>query len=81
MDLAEIERAIVDTAGAEPGVVAPYLFGSVAAGRAHRESDVDIAVLLDWATFPTPAARFEARLRMSRTSPKRAGNHPCPCDR
>jgi predicted nucleotidyltransferase len=71
MDLAAIERAIVDTAGAEPGVVAAYLFGSVAAGRAHRESDVDIAVLLDWATFPTPAARFEARLRMSRTSPKR----------
>jgi hypothetical protein len=32
MDLAAIERAIVDTAGAEPGVVAAYLFGSVAAG-------------------------------------------------
>ncbi len=30
----------------ERGVVAVYLFGSHAAGREHRESDVDLGVLL-----------------------------------
>jgi predicted nucleotidyltransferase len=41
-----------------------YLFGSQAAGRAHRESDVDVAVLLRWDVYPTPQERFEARLRL-----------------
>jgi hypothetical protein len=45
------------------GVVSAYLFGSHAAGREHRESDVDVAVLLDWNAHPTASARFEARLR------------------
>jgi uncharacterized protein len=44
------------------GVVSVYLFGSQAAGRAHRESDVDLAVLLRWDVYPTPRERFEARL-------------------
>ncbi len=30
-----------------PDVLAAYVFGSHAGGRAHRESDVDVAVLLD----------------------------------
>lgn len=46
------------------GVASAYLFGSVAAGRAHRESDVDVAVLLDRQAYPDRAARFEARLRL-----------------
>jgi predicted nucleotidyltransferase len=41
-----------------------YLFGSVAEDRAHRESDIDIAVLLDRAWYPTAKSRFEARLRL-----------------
>lgn len=46
------------------GVASAYLFGSVAAGRAHRESDVDVAVLLERQVYPSRADRFEARLRL-----------------
>jgi predicted nucleotidyltransferase len=49
----------------EPHVISAYLFGSHAQARAHRESDVDIGVLLDWKAFPDAASRFEARLRLS----------------
>jgi uncharacterized protein len=44
------------------GLVSAYLFGSAASGRSHRESDVDVAVLVDRATYPTSADRFELRL-------------------
>ncbi|MGH7860107.1 MAG: type VII toxin-antitoxin system MntA family adenylyltransferase antitoxin [Candidatus Binatia bacterium] len=47
------------------GVVSIYLFGSQAEGRAHRESDVDLAVLLDFDVYPTTRERFEERLRLS----------------
>lgn len=47
------------------GVVSVYLFGSHASGRAHRESDVDVGVLLRWDLYPTERDRFEARLRLS----------------
>jgi predicted nucleotidyltransferase len=47
------------------GVVAVYLFGSHADGRAHKESDVDVGVLLDRELFPTRKARFDARLRLA----------------
>jgi predicted nucleotidyltransferase len=47
------------------GIVSAYVFGSQATGRTHRESDVDVAVLLDRATFPSRAERFEQRLRIS----------------
>jgi uncharacterized protein len=46
------------------GVSSVYLFGSHAEGRAHRESDVDLAVLLDWKRYPTSRDRFEARVRL-----------------
>lgn len=46
------------------GVAAAYVFGSHAEGRAHRESDVDVAVLLDWTAYPTARERFDARLRL-----------------
>jgi len=47
-----------------PGIVSAYLFGSQAESRAHRQSDVDIGVLLDPRTHPTEGARFELRLRL-----------------
>jgi predicted nucleotidyltransferase len=47
------------------GVISVYLFGSQAAGRAHRESDVDVGVLLDWGSYPDRARRFDARLKLS----------------
>ena len=46
------------------GVVSAYLFGSHAAERGHRESDVDVAVLLDRHRFPSKRERFEARLTL-----------------
>lgn len=47
------------------GVAAAFLFGSHAADRAHRESDVDVAVLLDRAVFPRCEERFEFRVAVT----------------
>jgi uncharacterized protein len=44
--------------------VSAYLFGSVAEGRAHRESDVDVGVLLDRAVFPSAEERMEVRISL-----------------
>ena len=49
-------------AQAMPGVASVYLFGSMAEGRAHAESDVDLGVLLDRAVHPTERDRFDCRL-------------------
>jgi predicted nucleotidyltransferase len=57
---AELRRRL---AGAE-GLVSAYVFGSAADGRTHRESDVDVAVLLRREAYPTPASRFEMRVRL-----------------
>jgi uncharacterized protein YutE (UPF0331/DUF86 family)/predicted nucleotidyltransferase len=46
------------------GVASAYLFGSQAEGRAHRESDVDVGVLLQWDRHPTADDRFEMRVRL-----------------
>ena len=46
------------------GVASVYLYGSHAEGRAHLESDVDLAVLLDWNRYPTSAERFDVRVRL-----------------
>ena len=48
-----------------PGLISAYLFGSHAAGRAHRESDVDVGVCLDRRVLPERAARFELRVRLT----------------
>lgn len=56
-----VRAALADT----PGIVSAYLFGSAGRGRMHRESDVDVGVLLDRGLYPTRAGRFEARLRLS----------------
>lgn len=57
------------------GVVAAYLYGSHAEGRAHAESDVDVGVLLDRDVFPDAAGRFEERVRLSSLLASEAG---CP---
>jgi predicted nucleotidyltransferase len=44
------------------GIASVYLFGSHAEGRAHRESDVDVAVLLLWDRYPTAEERFDLRV-------------------
>jgi predicted nucleotidyltransferase len=63
----DLTRRLID-ALQEPdaeGVVSVYLFGSHAEDRAHRESDVDIGVLLDRSVLPGARDRFEAGLQLS----------------
>lgn len=66
LDLDAFGRALTTRlAGpAGDGVVAVYVHGSHANGRSHRESDVDVGVLLRHAHFPTARERFEAGLRL-----------------
>jgi predicted nucleotidyltransferase len=58
-----LERALREAA--PDGLVSAYLFGSHAEGRAHRESDVDVGILLAWDVHSTAAARFDERLRLT----------------
>lgn len=48
-----------------PDVASAYLFGSAAGDRSHRESDVDIGVLLGWSSLPRRSDRFEAGIRLA----------------
>lgn len=50
---------------APDGVVAAYLYGSTARGTRHRESDVDVAVLLDRAAYPDRNERSRLRVQLS----------------
>lgn len=59
---AQLERYFDHDSPAD--VLAVYLFGSHAEGRSHRESDVDVGVLLDRTRHPSPAARFQRRLEL-----------------
>jgi predicted nucleotidyltransferase len=58
-----LERLL--SAEAVPGLVSAYVFGSQAEGRAHRQSDVDIGVLLDRRVHGSSEARFGERVRLS----------------
>jgi predicted nucleotidyltransferase len=44
--------------------VSAYLFGSHAEGTPHRESDVDVGVLLAHDLYPGAGDRFDARVRL-----------------
>ena len=46
------------------GVASVYLFGSHAEGRAHRESDVDVGILLQWERHPTQDDRSDMRVQL-----------------
>lgn len=50
---------------APPEVVSAYLYGSHARGRAHRESDVDVGVVLDRKSLPSRDGRFDFRIRLA----------------
>lgn len=52
-------------AGAPDTVVAAYLFGAHAERRAHRESDVDVGVLLRRERLPTSRERFDEGVRLA----------------
>jgi predicted nucleotidyltransferase len=60
-----IASALAEALGGRTrGLISAYLFGSVAEGRAHRESDVDVGILLDRRIHPNTADRFEEKLRL-----------------
>lgn len=61
----DLEKTLTAALGTYPGIVSAYFFGSFAGDRAHAESDVDVAVLLDYREYPTDAARFEARVELA----------------
>ena len=61
--VSEVERVLRERP--VPELVSAYLFGSHGAGRAHRESDVDIGVLLDPRVHATRETRFRERVRLS----------------
>lgn len=48
-----------------PGLVSVYLFGSVAQGTEHRESDVDVGILLDRSRYPDRADRNALRIDLT----------------
>lgn len=50
---------------ASPAVVSAYLFGSQAEDRSHRESDVDVGLLLRWDLCSTATERFRERVDWS----------------
>lgn len=47
-----------------PGLAAAYVFGSRARGQAHRDSDVDVAVLFDPARVPDREERSRRAVRL-----------------
>lgn len=53
----DVDRHVVDVFRTMPGVVAVYVFGSVARGEDRAGSDVDVAVLFD----ETPPSTFAAQ--------------------
>lgn len=75
----QVAEALLAALAEEPriAVASAYVFGSVAEGRAHRQSDVDVALLLVRDAAPTAADRFDARLRLSARLRDRLG---CPVD-
>jgi predicted nucleotidyltransferase len=66
-DIGAALRPLLATEAFGEGIVACYLFGSRADGRAHRESDVDVGILIDRARFGTERARFDERVRLTGT--------------
>lgn len=50
--------------GPAPGLLSARLHGSHARGQAHRESDVDVAILVDRGHYPTRLDRSELRVAL-----------------
>lgn len=60
--LASVRRAIVRCVALRPEIHAAYVFGSVAAGRARADSDVDVAVLVDETIRPSRMLKYRLQL-------------------
>ncbi len=61
----QAEAALVMALRDMAGIVSAYLFGSSVTGRTHRESDLDLGVLLDRRVHASDADRFEVRLHLA----------------
>jgi predicted nucleotidyltransferase len=46
-------------------VASVYLFGGAARGTLHRDSDLDVAVLVDHGAYPTRPERSDLRIRLA----------------
>ena len=76
-DADPIERLGEVLAAEKPeGVTAAYLFGSLAEGRSHRESDIDLGVFLDRGLLPDAAARFKVGVKLSAFLSSLLGDRP-----
>ena len=64
-ELESILSGLASYFAGKPGVQAAWLFGSYSEGRSHRDSDLDVAVLLEHARYPDARARFEARVGLT----------------
>jgi predicted nucleotidyltransferase len=51
--------------GTYPAVISVYFFGSRAEGREHRESDLDLGILLDRSLAQTRSERFDIAVRLA----------------
>jgi predicted nucleotidyltransferase len=63
----ELAAAVAGVLARDTGesLASAYLFGSHAEGRPHRESDVDVGILLRYDRYPTERERFEEGLRLA----------------
>ena len=57
-----IKRAALRCVEQFPDVLAAYIFGSLAKGRTHRNSDVDIAVLVSDEVIKSDPFRYRLKL-------------------
>jgi hypothetical protein len=60
--LASVRRAIARYVARRSEIKAAYVFGSVAAGRARADSDIDVAVLVDETIRPSRMLKYRLQL-------------------
>ncbi|NLI81651.1 MAG: hypothetical protein GX443_08190 [Deltaproteobacteria bacterium] len=58
-------QTLVDTLTDRPGLVALYLHGSMEPGNAHRDSDMDVVLLLPRHARPGGVCRLQPKQRAS----------------
>ena len=66
-DLSESAKRVSEFAAAEVGVIAAYIFGSVALGRETAESDIDIGILFASDRIPDGLGRRDIGARLEET--------------
>ena len=61
-DFSSIKRTVVRHLSGRPEIEAAYIFGSVASGRTRKNSDIDIAVLVDRRVRPSRMLKYRLEL-------------------